>query len=148
MQARRDMARLLIVAKRPANNPVDGWQRGDIIQIFDDGQTVGSRCNKAEWIAAGRDSADWPGTFVTVNITGVDAAKLKTIKTLLEEDTGEFDELGGKIPINKQRIRLRHLDMDDVWAALPQAKKTKLLADGEITVAWDSVKNFVRNKVI
>ena len=142
------MARLLIVAKRPANNPVHGWQRGDIVQIFEDGQTVGSRCNKAEWIAAGRDPADWPGTFVTVNITGVDAAKLQTIKDRLYPGTGAETPEGLEIPKSQQRIRLAHLDVDDVLAALPTAKRKKLRDDGEITVTWNSVKNFVKDKVI
>lgn len=142
------MARLLFAAKRPANNPINGYHKGDLIEIFEDGVSVGSRCNKVEWIAAGRNAADWPGTFATINVTGVDATKLQEIRDRLMADMDTEDENGDPIPVSQLRQRLRHIDIPDVLAALPQAKRDKLINDGEITVTWASLKTFIKDKVI
>jgi len=103
----------------PVKDKQGCYKRGDVVVVMPDGNVWG----KAEGLPK----------FVIVKVPGlpVDQAR-KYVES-------EADATGDNI-ITRRKFKLL---VDDI----PQALKNQLKAKGEVTVSWNQVKSYVKNKV-
>ncbi len=128
------MAEFLIKARDPLDLPKDEesrercYRRGDIVVVMEDGHEWG----KEERLPK----------FVVIKVPGLPVDKARAYIEPYYTDTGLVDQ--NSLPILKLTARRK-------WKALVDAVPTKIAKalneKGEYTVAWDTIKTYVYNKL-
>lgn len=131
---RRQVAEFLIKARDPIDPPADqkqrdrGYKMGDIVVVMPDGH---------EW---GREER--LPKFVVVKVVGMSVDFARKYVETYETNTGLTNPVG--IPIKKLvAVRKYNVLINNISKHI----KNKLLAEGEITIAWDNIKSCVYNKL-
>ena len=122
------MAEFLIKARSavhvdPDKDARGSYKRGDIVVVMPDGHMWGT-------------SETLPD-FVVVKVPGVDHERAQQ---LIESEVEIDPETGERIPVRRRRWNIK---VDDV----PLAVRKALRNNGEVTVTWNQVRNFVQNKL-
>ena len=122
------MAEFLIKARSASHPDPDkdtrgSYKRGDIVVVMPDGHEWGTKETLPD--------------FVVVKVPGLDHEKARQFiepETEIDGDTGQ--------PVVSRRRRW-NIKVDDVPAGIRDA----LRDNGEVTVTWNQVRNFVENKL-
>ncbi len=113
-------------------------QRGDIVTVYPESHTsFGIRVRKKEWIANGRDPADFPGSFGIIHIPDLSLVRAKRL--IKERFQNDDPGLGGEVQLMRK--------WRAVWSEVPANVKNKLRDDGEITLNIGQSKAFIRHKM-
>lgn len=106
----------------PSKDTRGAYKRGDVVVVMPD---------RHEWGAA-----EGLPTFVVVKIPGLDVEKAKAF---LEPETEIDQETGERVTTRRRRWGVK-------WNDLPLGVRNALRDNGEVTVTWAQVRNFVENK--
>jgi hypothetical protein len=122
------MAEFLVKARNaihvnPDKDARSSYKRGDIVVVMPDGHQWGTLETLPE--------------FVVVKVTGLDHERAQQ---LIEPEVEINPETGERIPVRRRRWNIK---VDDV----PLAVRKALRDNGEVTVTWNQVRNFVQNKL-
>ncbi len=113
----------------PVKNKRGVYQRGDIVVVMPDGHPWGIEEHPLT-------TTYNPPKFFIVKIPGITVAQAQKY---LHPETDGVDAEGDPIPVTRRLWRIR---ADDV----PQWVKNEIQNNGEVTVTWNQIKTFIRNK--
>ena len=129
------MAEFLI---RTTPHPDPKIDRGDIVDVQEDGFTWGVRESKQNWLASGKEAVDWPGTFAILKIVGMAAAEARALGVMgpqLSDQPVEGDFVTVK-------VREWFCDIE----AVPEVLRGTIRENGGATVLLEDVHIYVKNK--
>ena len=117
------MAEILVHLKGRGTDDTD-YRPGDIVDVKPDGWTWGVRESKASWVAAGRDPAQWPGTFGIVKIP--DLAVAKALRAL-HPDISVLER-----PTTARAVEVYSTATDQILATLAPAEFFEVFSEARV----------------
>ena len=127
------MARFLLLA-RPTGR--SGRVRGDPVGYFEDGTVFPYGNDKSVWLASGRSEADWPNTFMILDVPGVSVEEASRMMEEHKRPAVEGDPMFGVGDPEDRYVTLgRHRWNFDIDGRLPQQAIDNMNSNGRAGIA-------------
>jgi len=141
------MCEIAFYTRNKGANPRTAHQRGDPIEVLENGADWGTEVDKRAHLAKYGNLDNWRGNYVIVQITDLTVAKAKTYLVPHDRDATAVDPEFTAPDIADRRVRVLRKRWGVFISELPNNFKNKLNTDGFAVVTVAQVRNYFRNKI-